>query len=37
MFCPGRRLAGVKAAADASGRKMRFIGMSLTTYLVLHE
>ena len=30
---PGRRLAGVKAAADASGRKMCFIGMSLTTYL----
>ena len=30
---PWRRLAGVKAAADASGRKLCFIGMSLTTYL----
>jgi mRNA degradation ribonuclease J1/J2 len=27
------RLASVKAAADASGRKMAFIGMSLNTYL----
>jgi mRNA degradation ribonuclease J1/J2 len=27
------RLASVKAAADASGRKIAFIGMSLTTYL----
>jgi mRNA degradation ribonuclease J1/J2 len=28
------RLYGVKAAADASGRKIAFVGMSLTTYLV---
>ena len=28
-----RRLAGVKAAADAAGRKICFIGMSLHTYL----
>lgn len=28
-----RRLASVKAAADASGRRIAFIGMSLTTYL----
>ena len=27
------RLYGVKAAADASGRKIAFVGMSLTTYL----
>jgi mRNA degradation ribonuclease J1/J2 len=27
------RLASVKAAADAAGRKICFIGMSLTTYL----
>jgi mRNA degradation ribonuclease J1/J2 len=27
------RLASVKAAADASGRKVAFIGMSLNTYL----
>eukprot|EP00891_Asterochloris_glomerata_P002267 jgi/Astpho2/2267/e_gw1.00040.186.1_t len=27
------RLAGVKAAADAAGRKIAFVGMSLTTYL----
>ena len=30
MVC---RLAGVKAAADAAGRKIAFVGMSLTTYL----
>ena len=30
---PVRRLAGVKAAADAAGRKIAFVGMSLTTYL----
>lgn len=31
------RLASVKAAADASGRKICFIGMSLTTYLEAAE
>ena len=30
---PVCRLAGVKAAADAAGRKIAFVGMSLTTYL----
>ena len=30
---PDCRLAGVKAAADAAGRKIAFVGMSLTTYL----
>lgn len=29
----GRRLASVKKAADAAGRKLCFMGMSLNTYL----
>ena len=33
LYALKRRLASVKQAADAAGRKICFIGMSLTTYL----